>query len=110
MDLTSIPWLPGAGVGTILGLAVLLVFRGGWVPRPTVDKWLAILEQRLKDKDERAAEYKAAWQAAEAARGQQDKQMSELMEYARTTDQAIRALRPPGTTHREEGPRDPVAP
>lgn len=117
MDLTSIPWLPGASAGAILGLAVLLVFRGIWVPRPTVNQWLSVLQERLKDKDERIAdktaqieEYKAAWQAEMAARRQQDEQMGELMEYARTTDQAIRALRQAGTGEREEGPRDPVAP
>ncbi len=117
MDPTSIPWLPGAGVGTILGLAVLLVFRGFWVPRTTLDKWLTLFEERLKDKDERIAEkaamaeeYKAAWQTEMAARQQQGEQLDELMEYARTTDQAIRVLRDAGTGHREEGPRDPVAP
>lgn len=117
MDLSTIPWLPGAGVGTILGLAVLLVFRGVWVPRPTVNQWLSVLRERLNDKDERIAdkvaqveEYKAAWQAEMAARRQQDQQLLELMEYARTTDQAIRAMRQAGTGEREEGSRDPVAP
>lgn len=112
MDLASIPWLPGAGVGTLVVIAVLFVFRGFWTPGPTVEKWLAIFEARLKDKDERIAdkvaqveEYKAAWQAEMAARRQQDEQMGELMEYARTTDQAIRALRQAGTGEREEGPR-----
>lgn len=116
-DLTSIPWLPSAGVGTILVFAVLAIFRGVWVPRATVDKWLTLLEERLKDKDARIAEkvalaeeYKAAWQTEMAARNVQGEQLGELMEYARTTDQAIRALRVAGTGERGEGSRDPVAP
>ena len=117
MDLTSIPWLPGAGAGAILGLVVLLVLRGVLVPRATVDKWLAVLEARLADKDTQitdrttlAEEYKAAWSAEMEARRVQGEQLGELMEYARTTDQAIRALRVAGTGERGEGSRDPVAP
>jgi hypothetical protein len=88
----------------------MLVFRGFMVPRWTVDKWLTIKDERIADKSALADEYKAAWQTEIEARRVQGDQLDELMEYARTTDQALRALRVAGTGERGEGSRDPVAP
>jgi hypothetical protein len=91
-----------------LALAVILsavgmVLKGLLIPQSVHDRVVTVLEQRITEKTTEAADLKAAWQAAETARREQDGQLSELLEYARTTDQVIRALG-------RRGSRDALAP
>ncbi|GAA4221567.1 hypothetical protein FHR32_005139 [Streptosporangium album] len=106
MEFAAIPWVQGSLV--TLALAVIasacwLVFKGLLVPQRTHDSFVAVLELRITEKAVEVENYKVAWQAAEAARREQDGQLSELLEYARTTDQVIRALG-------RRGSRDALAP
>jgi hypothetical protein len=82
-----------------------MVFTGRLVPKSTVDDMRADRDARLAEKSTEASEYKAAWLTEVAAREEQGKQLHELMEYARTTDQFIHSLR--GS---EEGPRHAISP
>ncbi|OUC99308.1 hypothetical protein CA984_03620 [Streptosporangium minutum] len=83
--------------------AVGAVFKGLLIPRPNHDLIVAVMDARLAEKAVEAENYKAAWQAAEAARREQDGQLSELLEFARTTDQVLKALG-------RRGSRDALAP
>lgn len=106
MDFASIPWVQGSVVGIALAIilsAVGMVLKGLLIPQTTHDKFIVLLEQRLAEKATESADLKAAWQAAEAARREQDGQLTELLEYARTTDQVLQALG-------RRGSRDALAP
>lgn len=108
MDFASIPWVQGSMVVIALGVistVATMVYKGLLVPRPQQDAIVAVLEQRIAEKTAEVADYKAAWLAEQAARRQQDGQLGELLEYARTTDQVIRAL-----ARRDGRARDALAP
>lgn len=104
MDL--IPWATGSLAVLFLSAFVSLlsmVYKGQLIPQASQAVLVAVLEQRITEKTAEAEAYKAAWQAAEEARRQQDGQLGELLEYARTTDQVLRALG-------RRGGRDALAP
>ena len=65
----------------LLGLAVLAVLSGLLVPR-----------RSLTDKQRESDHWRAAWELAEKARGEQAEQIRELAELARTTNAMISAL------------------
>ena len=102
MDFAQIPWVQGGAVAVLAAVA-WLIYRGLLVPRSVLDDVRSDRDARLAEKNAEVAEYKAAWLAAEKARHEQDSQVAELMELARTTDAFIRSI-PTG------GPRDAVAP
>jgi hypothetical protein len=94
VDFASIPWVQGSLVTIVISVIAAvagMVYKGLLVPKPTHDALIAVMEQRITEKSDLAAEYKAAWQAEQEARREQDNQIAELMEYARTTDQFIRS-------------------
>lgn len=106
MDLATIPWVQGSVLALALAIiftAVGMVLKGLLIPQSTHDRVVAVMELRITEKTAEAADLKAAWEAAEAARREQDGQLSELLEFARTTDQVIRALG-------RRGSRDALAP
>jgi len=65
----------------LLAVLVLLILVGRLVPRRT-------MEDILHDRDE----WRAAHKISEDARAEGQKQVDELLEHARTTDQFIRSL------------------
>ena len=103
MDWVQLPVVQLGAFGVLLAVG-WMVFTGVLVPRRIHEERLADRDARVQEKAAEAAEYKAAWLASEKARHEQDNQMGELMEYARTTDAIIRSLAA------KEGPRDVVAP
>ncbi|MGC5012506.1 hypothetical protein ACLQ2R_17220 [Streptosporangium sp. DT93] len=106
MELAAIPWVQGSALTLALAIimwGVGMVLRGGLIPRPSQEALVKVLEQRITEKTTESDAYKAAWQAAEEARRQQNEQLGELLEYARTTDQVLRALG-------RRGGRDALAP
>jgi len=95
LEFANIPWVNGSMLVIALGVictVATMVYKGLLVPRPTHDAIVAVLEQRISEKHVEATDYKAAWLAEQTARRQQDEQLGELMELARTTDQFIHAL------------------
>lgn len=103
MDWVQLPVVQLGAFGVLLAVG-WMVFTGVLVPRRIHEERLADRDTRVAEKAAEATEYKAAWLASEKARHEQDNQMGELMEYARTTDAIIRSL---AST---EGPHDVVAP
>ncbi|MCC5574464.1 hypothetical protein IMZ11_02260 [Microtetraspora sp. AC03309] len=103
MDFVQLPIIQGGALAVLLA-ACWLVYSGRLVPRSVMDDLRKDRDARVAEIQAEVAEYKAAWLASEQARHEQDGQMRELMELARTTDQAIRALAGRG------GSRDAVAP
>lgn len=108
LDFAAIPWVQGSLVVVALSVVVsvfAMVYKGLLIPRPTHDAVVTVLEQRITEKNTEAVDYRAAWLAEQTARREQDGQLGELLEYARTTDQVIRAL-----ARREGRGRDAMAP
>ena len=103
MDWAQLPVVQLGAFGVLLAVG-WLVFLGRLVPRSTLEDVRADRDARVAEVRAEAAEYKEAWLASEKARREQDRQFDELMELARTTDQAIRSLAGHG------GARDVVAP
>ncbi|GAB1823586.1 hypothetical protein [Herbidospora sp. RD11066] len=92
--LAGIPWggsLIALGVGLIVS-AFGLVIRGHLIPKSHHDQLMAAAMKRGDEKAAEAAEFRAAWLAAETARREQGGQVSTLLEYARVTDGVMRAL------------------
>lgn len=80
----------------ILLLVVILILRGQLVPRRTYDDMRVFL---TTDRDQ----WRDAHHFSEVAREMQDRQISELLEHARTTDAFIRAL-PHAAAGRDQPP------
>lgn len=99
MDWVQLPVVQLGAFGVLLAVG-WMIYTGLLVPRRIHEERLADRDTRISEKTAEAAEYKAAWLASEQARHEQDNQMGELMEYARTTDAIIRSLAA------KEGPRD----
>ncbi len=104
--LATIPWAQGGIVGglAVMTLGTILYFfrqitNGRLYPKSTVDDLRDAANQRVTDAEKHAeraaveaAEYKAAWLAAEKARHEQDVQIGELMESSRTTIAILRSI------------------
>lgn len=90
---------------SVICTVATMVYKGLLVPRSTHDAIVSVLDQRITEKTTEVADYKAAWLAEQTARREQDGQLGELLEYARTTDQVIRAL-----ARRDGRARDALAP
>jgi uncharacterized protein (DUF3084 family) len=81
------------GAVALVTLVVLLILRGGLVPR-------SVLEDVRKDRDARVAEvigerdtWRDAHRESEAARMEAQAQVGELLELSRTADHVLRAIR-----------------
>lgn len=107
MDFASIPWAQGGAV-VVLAAVAWLIYTGKLMPVSSVEKLTALLEQRVTEKTTEAAEWKAAWESAEAGQRESTAQMGELLEMARTSTQFIQSLQ--SIAHRDEGERDALAP
>lgn len=78
--------------GTVLLIAVLLVLMGQLIPRWVVTQIRKNCEAQIKSAQQETADWKAAYQAVNAAREVQGKQLDDLLDAAKTTDAFIRAL------------------
>jgi hypothetical protein len=87
----TVPWAQIGPTG-LLTILVLLILIGRLVPRRT-------LEDVLHDRDE----WRAAHRISEAARVESARQVEELLEHARTTDEIIRALPLAGQRLQDQG-------
>lgn len=77
---------------TVLAITVLLVFTGQLIPRWVVTQIRKNYESQLKAAQQEADDWKAAYQAVNAAREVQGRQLDDLLDSAKTTDAFIRAL------------------
>lgn len=73
-------------LGGLLAAGVMALLTGLLVPLRTVRRELAAAEQRADD-------FKAAWQAADARADKLLEQQEQLLSYAKTADAALTALR-----------------
>ncbi|WP_160051088.1 hypothetical protein [Nocardiopsis sp. FR26] len=101
VDITGLadllPW-SDLGLAGLVGLGVFLIWTGRLLPRSTV-------EDLLKARDERLADYKAANDALQESGRLKDQQISELLEHSRTSVSLLQALRSASDTdtpHSEE--------
>lgn len=79
----GIPVVP-AGLGAFGLMCMVAILVGRLVPRRNID-------DVLHDRDE----WRAAHRISESARVEQQQQVDELLEHARTTDALIRAIKAP---------------
>jgi hypothetical protein len=77
----------------LVALAVLFIFRGWLIPQRTYNDVVRVKDEQIRIWKERGDEYRAAWESEVLARGARDSQLAEVLEYARTADQVLRALR-----------------
>jgi len=92
--------IDGGALVSLVAVAILSVWRGWLVPRVTLDRMEqstgrveTVQAQRLADSQEREHEWREAWLKEKARGDLQADQISELLELARTTDSALRALK-----------------
>jgi hypothetical protein len=92
--------LDSGALVSLVVLAVLAVWRGWLVPKATVDQLAqaterieAVQAQRLADSQTRENEWRTAWMNEKARGDLQADQIGELLELARTTEAALRALK-----------------
>jgi hypothetical protein len=92
--------IDGGALVSLVAVAILAVWRGWLVPRVTLDRMEqatarveSVQAQRLADSQEREHEWREAWLKEKARGDLQADQISELLELARTTDAALRALK-----------------
>lgn len=78
--------------GVLVGIAVLLLFTGQLIPRWVVTQIRKNCEAQLKSAQQETADWKAAYQAVNAAREVQGHQLDDLLDAAKTTDAFIRSL------------------
>jgi hypothetical protein len=83
------PW--AAVVGLVLaGLHAIL--SGALVPRTTLDVLTAQWEARIAESNKREADWQEAFRTTDARADLSDKQLGELMIYARNTDRLLQNL------------------
>jgi hypothetical protein len=92
--------IDGGALVSLVAIAILAVWRGWLVPRITLDRIEAsnarveeVQAQRLADSKTREHEWRDAWTAEKARGDLQAEQIGELLELARTTEAALRALK-----------------
>lgn len=78
----------------LLGLAILLVFRGHLVPGPIFKTLVAEWHTRLAEKDKAIERWQAAYENERNARQVSDQQTAELLNLARTTNALLSGLPP----------------
>lgn len=100
MDLSTLPLIP-MGTTTILATVVLLIVKGGLIPRSTY-------EDRMRDKDAQILYYQTALDRERERSGILTSQVSTLMEVGRTADHVLSSLPTPHS--RGDGSRDEMAP
>lgn len=93
MNLGNLPYVPLGATG-ILGLTVLMIFRGALIPRKTY-------EERLKDKDDQISFYRNALESETTRNAELMGQVNTLMEVATTAEHVFRSL--PEAAGRTEG-------
>lgn len=84
MNLGNLPYVPLGATG-ILGLTVLMIFRGALIPRKTY-------EDRLKDKDDQINFYRTALELETSRNAHLVQQVDTLMEVAATAEHVFRSL------------------
>jgi hypothetical protein len=95
MDLEEL--IKGLSVGDIgfpglLTLAIYLILSGKLVPRSVVEDVRSDRDERIKAMAEDRDIWKDAYHVSEAGRDKQGTILTELFEYAKTTDHFIRSL------------------
>lgn len=98
MYLTTLPYVPIGATG-ILGMTVLMLFRGALIPRRTH-------EDRMRDKDAQIDYYRTALDRETARSAELTSQVGVLMEVATTAEHVFRSLplaagRQPGGSENE---------
>lgn len=94
---------PWATLLSIIALGIRSIANGSWVPRRTLDELIRQWEARLKDNNEQAMarltesnareqDWREAFKTSDAARDVADKQLAELMIYARNADRILQNL------------------
>lgn len=83
------PW--SAIVGIVL-LGLRSIVTGQWIPRSTLDVLTGQWEARLKESVQREQDWKDAYRASDEARDVADRQLAELMIYARNADRILQNL------------------
>jgi hypothetical protein len=83
---------PWAGIASVVLLGLRSIATGAWVPRTTLDVLTVQWEARLKESNSREQDWRAAFQASDAARDVADRQLQELMVYARNADHILQNL------------------
>lgn len=83
--------LRAVGVGNIgfagcVTLAVILIYRGKLQPESSV-------EARILDKESQIIDWKSAYEKEREARSEMSGQITQLLEYAKTSDKVLTALR-----------------
>lgn len=99
MNLTSLPYVPLGATG-ILGLTVLMLFRGALIPR-------RVHEDRMKDKEDQINYYKTGLEREMQRSQELTSQVGTLMEVAVTAQHVFRSL--PVSAGRPEGEVNEVA-
>lgn len=106
MDLAGLDVL-NLGAGGIVSIGVLAVLRGWLVPRRVLNDLRAATDARVADKEQELARTREAtseWRAAASTKDltilAQAKQIDELMDSARLSNDLLRALPPPRRTNR----------
>lgn len=92
-----VEFVKGLSVGDIgfpglLSLAIYLILSGRLVPRSVVEDVRADRDERVKAALEDRDTWKDAYQISEAGRDKQGTILSDLLEYAKTTDKFIQAF------------------
>lgn len=88
-------------VGTLL-LVVVLILVGWLVPRKVVKDMRDDRDARIVEARQETTNWQKAYQAADEARALQAKQLADLMELAKTTDQFIRTLQRAASSPQED--------
>ncbi|MGW4641794.1 hypothetical protein ACWEN6_24970 [Sphaerisporangium sp. NPDC004334] len=104
MDWVQLPVVQLGALGLLL-VVLGMVFTGRLMPKPYVDKLLAVLEKRIEEKTSEASEWKAAAESTTAASRESVAQIGELLQTARTTNAIVESL-----AHHGGEERDVVAP
>lgn len=71
---------------SLLALGIVAIITGWLIPKPTVRALLNQLQQE-------AERWRSAWEVSQAAHGEKDAQIAELLEHARTSTAHLTALK-----------------
>lgn len=91
----EIPWsvLGNFSAASILGVAVLGVFRGWLQPKSTVDQLVGLLQAAVDKEKLRGDEWKAVAEAADKRAAERDSQTERLMEITSSASRLLETLR-----------------
>lgn len=90
-------WLDGIAVpqlttSAILGIAILMLFRGQLDTKKSVDRLVALYESRIADLTSQRDEWKQAWQIAESGRSLAAEQNGAMLGALKTTERVVDSL------------------